>query len=136
MSQPRALETSAGERGNALLSGSSACSMRSRIGGFSGSGSPCHPRARKRVPRTDEGANAAAAKENTATTIVTNTIIASPSGDMNLNLYTNYLANPKITDRLQRNAADHQRMSKGIGKQWTNKTRTHEEHYHHDDRRQ
>src|SRR5262249_11652236 len=53
-----------------------------------------------------------------------------------LNLYANYPANPKITNCLQRNTTDHQRMTKGIGKQWTNKIRTHDKHDHHDHRRQ
>ena len=69
--------TSLGDSGIALLRGSRACSSRSLNAGFSLGSTRCQPRARRREPRTDEGAYAAAPKEKTTSTMVRNNMIAS-----------------------------------------------------------
>src|SRR5579863_1943795 len=116
MSQARVRETSAGESGIALLSGSRACSMRSRIAGFCSSCGRV-PSARRRAPSTDVGVTTAAPKKNTTSTTVTVTTMVRMRGNISfylnskpklrllkLHLDLDDLPDYKIADRLQSNA--------------------------------
>ena len=79
----RVRETSAGDSGIALLMGSSACSMRSRMAGLFSACRDCTlPRARRRAPRTDPGLTTAAPKKKTAPATATKMITTINRGDM------------------------------------------------------
>src|SRR5580704_15551892 len=139
ISHARVRETSAGESGMALLSGSSACSIRSRKAGFTSSGCCRPPSARKRAPSTELGLATAAPNENTASTTVRKTTIASNGSSIFktcfLNLNPDDPADHKISNRLQRDAGHHQGVPDGIVKQRLHKIRTENQQDAHHDRR-
>src|ERR1700675_2121396 len=103
MSQARVRLVSVGERGRALLSGSSACSMRCFRAVFSWACGRCQASERRREPRMEEGAYAAAPKAKTASAMVTKRRIARIIA-IGLDLDPNDLANDEIPDGLQQNS--------------------------------
>src|SRR5258707_4697496 len=102
MSHARVRVVSGGESGRALLSGSSACSIRSRSEALFSTCCCCPPRARKRAPRTELGVTIAVPKAKTAIATVTNTTTPKNKSSMTyLDLYPNNLSDHEISDRLQ-----------------------------------
>src|SRR5579872_7371437 len=131
----RVRDTSSGDLGSALLSGSSACSSLSLIAGLSSSCSFVNPSERRREPITDEGANAAAPKANTAVAMVRNSTAASIVS-ITSHLDLNDFADQEKADRLQDHAHHNQHVSNRIAEQGLDKVRVHYFHDQHDDRRQ
>ena len=79
----RVRDTSAAERGMALLMGSSACSMRSRTAGLFSARRPCcPPNARNRAPRTEPGLTTAAPNANTESATAAKITTTSTRGDI------------------------------------------------------
>src|SRR5579863_2134555 len=135
MSQRRVRDTSEGESGIALLSGSRACSMRSRIAGRFSAGWACWlPRARKRAPRTELGVTAAAPKAKTPMTTVMKITMSSKGITGSLNLNTNDLAYHEISNGLQRDSGDEQRVADRIFKQRVDESAIQKQHRANNDR--
>src|SRR5271165_749802 len=138
ISHARVRETSAVERGIALLSGSMACSIRSLRAGLASAVCGCPPRARKRAPRTELGVTSAAPMKKTTNTMVTNTTIAKIRSNIDppasLNLDPDDLPDHEISDRLQSDPADQQHVADGIGEERANEGRI-ERHHDRDDNR-
>src|SRR5580693_1974017 len=119
ISQWRVRDTSAGESGIALLIGPRVCSMRSRIAGlFSGCRGCWLPKARRRAPSTELGVTTAAPKAKTAATTVRNTTITRAKDGVITGLHLNPddFSDHKVSDRLQRDSRDQQKVADGIGK--------------------
>src|SRR5690349_5301524 len=108
--------------------------MRSFSEGFSGATGRSTPNDRSRAASREDGAYAAAANENTATATAAKMMkdTTNIGSDLNLNNSSNY----KISDCLQRNTRGQQRMTDGVGKQWPDETRVHDQHRYYNGRRQ
>src|SRR6185437_867256 len=132
MSRARVAETSVGDLGRALDSGSRTCSTRSLIAVLSESSRGCQPSERSRVPSTEEGAAAAAPKAKIAANTVTNSTIANTIA-IGSDLNTNNFSDQQVADRLQNNSRGDQRVAKGVGEQRGHESRVHHRHHHHDD---
>src|SRR5579862_8159757 len=121
----------------ALLSGSSACSMRSFIfaPGLGAAVAACPASERNRAPSTEFGVTMAAPKANTtAATVMKMTIVRISSG-ICLHLNPDDLTDHEITDRLQRNAHHDQKVSDGVIKERTHELRAEQiKHQNHDRR--
>src|SRR5579864_4671135 len=105
--------------------------MRSLIAGFSGAWGRCHASARKREPRMEDGAYAAAPKAKIARAMVTKIRTASINA-MELHLNPDDLANDEVSDRLQRDADHQHHVANRVGEQGTDKHWVHEHHAHND----
>src|ERR1700740_344764 len=116
ISHVRVRLVSVGESGRALLSGSSACSMRSLMAGFSCVRGRGNASERRREPRMEEGAYAAAPKAKTASTMVTKIRIARINA-IGLDLDPNDLTNHEVSNGLQRDANHQHGVSNRIVKQ-------------------
>src|SRR5580692_8364510 len=135
--QRRVRETSAGDSGMALLRGSRACSIRSRMAGLFSTGFSCWlPRARRRAPSMELGVTAAAPKANTAATTVKNTtMIRTNCIVTTLNLNPDDLTDHKISYRLQRNTEHQERMTDRVREERMNETGIQTRHHGDNDRR-
>src|SRR5713226_933592 len=121
----------------ALLIGSSACSMRSRIDILFSTGCCCPPSARSRAPSTELGVTTAAPKARTAITTVTNTTTTKIRGSIPKPVYLNLfylnldpddLADHEISNGLQSDPGDQQHVSDRVREERANESRIQYQH--------
>src|SRR5580704_6254973 len=111
--------------------------MRSRRAGLFSTSGCCPPRARRRAPSTEVGVTTAAPKAKTASTMVTKTTKTNSRGSMliYLNLDPDDLSDHEISNRLQSDPGDQQKVSDRVREQRANETRIEHEHDRYDNGR-